>query len=179
MFPARSTPPRPGRSSDHVDYRAGRTRSRDIAAAPARRCRQSPPDRQVCQPTATMVSRTTPVFHSPLPARIQDHPAAGQRGGAVVRLQGVDGQRWGGIQGNLVADEATVEIPLPVRIPPQYDDPTERLIFRRRHWLAKPVRRLFLLALVACLAIAGWSVVSSLTAPGTDTTAARVAEWAR
>src|SRR5882757_4255360 len=115
--PRTSAPPRPGRSSDHVNYRAGRTRSGDIAATPARRCRQSPLDRQVCQPRTTMVSSTTPVVHSPLPARTQDHPTAagyrGQRGGGAARLHGVDGQRWGGIQGNLAADEATVEIPLP------------------------------------------------------------------
>ncbi len=47
------------------------------------------------------------------------------------------------------------------------------------HRLARPVRRAFLLALVLCLVIAGISVVGYLTAPGTDTTAARVAEWAR
>jgi hypothetical protein len=130
-----------------------------------------------------MVSSTTPVVHSLLPARTQDHPTAaeyrGQRGGGAARLHGVDGQRWGGIQGNLAADEATVEIPLPVRLAPRYDEPTERLLFRRHHRLAKPVRRLFLLAMVACLVIAGWSVLTSLTAPGTDTTAARIAEWAR
>jgi hypothetical protein len=47
------------------------------------------------------------------------------------------------------------------------------------HKLAKPVRRVFLLALIVFLAVAAGSLGSTLFAPGTDTTAARVAEWAR
>jgi hypothetical protein len=82
----------------------------------------------------------------------------------------VDGQRWRSVQGNLAADEATVELPMPVRIAP---------LLRRHHPFARPIRRLFLLAVALCLVIAGWSVVGYLTAPGTDTAAARVAEWGR
>ncbi|HEY3611290.1 MAG TPA: hypothetical protein VGL06_27610 [Pseudonocardiaceae bacterium] len=78
----------------------------------------------------------------------------------------MNGQRW---HGDLVADEATARLPMPVRIAP----------VRRHHPFARPVRRLFLLALAACLVIACVSVVGYLTAPGTDPTAARVAEWAR
>jgi hypothetical protein len=58
-------------------------------------------------------------------------------------------------------------------------DLAERRVRRPRNRLARPVRRAFLLAVAACIAIAGWSVVGYLTAPGTDTTAARLAEWAR
>ncbi|HEY3610142.1 MAG TPA: hypothetical protein VGL06_21760, partial [Pseudonocardiaceae bacterium] len=60
-----------------------------------------------------------------------------------------------------------------------YDDRRTGRGRRQHHRLARPVRRAFLLALALCLVIAGISVVGYLTAPGTDTTAARVAEWAR
>ena len=66
------------------------------------------------------------------------------------------------------------------------DEPTVRMStrgperpYRKHHPLAKPVRRGFLLALALLLVIAGLSVAKSLTAPGTDSTAARIAEWAR
>ncbi len=78
----------------------------------------------------------------------------------------MNGQRW---HGDLVADEATVDLAMPMRIAP----------VRRHHPFARPVRRLFLLALAACLVIACVSVVRSLTAPSADPTAARIAEWAR
>jgi len=48
------------------------------------------------------------------PGITQAWRTAGQRIGAAGRLQGVDGQGWHGIRGDLVADEATVEIALPV-----------------------------------------------------------------
>jgi hypothetical protein len=47
------------------------------------------------------------------------------------------------------------------------------------HPRAKLVRRVFLLALAAYLVLVASSMVPYLAAPGTDTTAARVAEWAR
>lgn len=50
---------------------------------------------------------------------------------------------------------------------------------RQHHPLARPVRRLFLLALAGFLVTVGWSVGLALTAPGTDPVSARVAEWAR
>lgn len=58
-------------------------------------------------------------------------------------------------------------------------DPRTVVPVRRHHPLAKPVRRLFLLALVVFLIVVGISVGGALTAPGTDGTAARIAEWAR
>src|SRR6266568_1355477 len=80
-----------------------------------------------------------------------------------------DTVRWQVHRGNLVADEPTVR--MSTRGP-------ERP-YRKHHPLAKPVRRGFLLALALLLVIAGLSVAKSLTAPGTDSTAARIAEWAR
>ncbi|HYS37716.1 MAG TPA: hypothetical protein VEO01_19035, partial [Pseudonocardiaceae bacterium] len=50
---------------------------------------------------------------------------------------------------------------------------------RPQHRFAKPVRRAFLLALALCLILTGWNIIGYLTAPGTDTTAARIAEWGR
>ena len=119
-----------------------------------------------------------------------------------MRLRGMDWQsdaptvRWRAHQGRLGSDDATVEIPLPAGSASltshddetqvhyrtahddEYDDETVAR-YRAHHPMAKRVRRLFLLALVVVLAIAGWQVVSQLTAPGTDSAAARVAEWAR
>jgi hypothetical protein len=54
-----------------------------------------------------------------------------------------------------------------------------QVLDRPHHPLAKPVRRLFLLGLVVFLVVAGVSVLNALTAPGTDSTSARLAEWAR
>lgn len=59
------------------------------------------------------------------------------------------------------------------------DEPTISLAPRRHHLLAQRARRTFLLAFAACLAIAGGQLVAALRAPGTDPTAARIAEWAR
>jgi hypothetical protein len=79
--------------------------------------------------------------------------------------------RWQVRQGDLATDEATVELPLP--------NGTHRRAVRLHHRLARPVRRLFLLAMAALLVIAGVSILNSMTAPGTDSAAARIAEWAR
>jgi hypothetical protein len=68
----------------------------------------------------------------------------------------------------------------PTEIIGRLDADTVRIRIRRpHHRLAKPVRRIFLLALVVFLAVAGWSLGSALVAPGTDPAAARVAEWGR
>lgn len=48
----------------------------------------------------------------------------------------------------------------------------------RSRWL-RPARRLVAAALVVLLLLTGWSVVGALTAPGTDSVAARLAEWGR
>src|SRR5882757_6707554 len=116
-------------------------------------------DRPVCQPAADMVSSTTSAVSEPVTSRNSGSPACGGRSGqrfrVTGRLQSVNGQRW---HGDLVADEATVELPMPMRI----------AAVRRHHPFARPVRRLFLLALAACLVIACVSVVGYLTAPGTD-----------
>jgi hypothetical protein len=95
-------------------------------------------------------------------------------------------------QGYLPMDDATVEIPNPVRAAAvrahdddyddhgEYeDDVADTPPYRAHHPMAKRVRRLFLLALVVLLVIAGWSIVSRLTAPGSDSATARIAEWAR
>ena len=71
---------------------------------------------------------------------------------------------------DLGADEQTVG----------YDNsPTVRLWRPRHHPWAKRVRRAFLLALALCLVIAGVQLFGVLTAPGTDTAQARIAEFAR
>ncbi|HEX4725263.1 MAG TPA: hypothetical protein VH333_22320 [Pseudonocardiaceae bacterium] len=102
---------------------------------------------------------------------------SGQLDAAMVRLPGMgwqpdgDAVRWHVRQGDLVTDEATVDFRAPGDEPGQFR--------RRHHPLAKPVRRVFLLAMAVFLAAVGGSIVSSLTAPGTDSAAARIAEWAR
>jgi hypothetical protein len=48
----------------------------------------------------------------------------------------------------------------------------------RRPWV-RLVRRILLVGLVVFLAVVGWSVGGALTAPGTDSVAARLAEWGR
>ena len=102
---------------------------------------------------------------------------SGQLSVAAVRLPGMGWQpdgdtvRWQVRQGDLVTDEATVQFRVPGSEPGQFR--------RRHHPLAKPVRRAFLLAIAVFLAAVGGSIVSSLTAPGTDSAAARIAEWAR
>lgn len=48
----------------------------------------------------------------------------------------------------------------------------------RSRWL-RPARRLVAAALVVLLLLTGWSVAGALTAPGTDSVAARLAEWGR
>lgn len=55
----------------------------------------------------------------------------------------------------------------------------DALAYRAHHPLAKPIRRVFLLALIVFLVVAGVSVVQALAAPGTDSASARIAEWAR
>ncbi|HEX4226268.1 MAG TPA: hypothetical protein VHZ97_28155, partial [Pseudonocardiaceae bacterium] len=53
---------------------------------------------------------------------------------------------------------------------------------RPRFWrrpVVRRVRRIVLAALLVFLIIVGWSIGGALTAPGTDSTAARLAEWGR
>jgi hypothetical protein len=50
---------------------------------------------------------------------------------------------------------------------------------RTEQWWVRQVRRVVLLALAAFLVVAGWSVAGALTRPGSDSTAARLAEWGR
>ena len=53
---------------------------------------------------------------------------------------------------------------------------------RQRFWrrpLVRRVRRVVLVVLVLSLILLGWSIGGALTAPGTDSTAARLAEWGR
>ncbi|WP_236794803.1 phosphodiester glycosidase family protein [Amycolatopsis sp. GM8] len=49
---------------------------------------------------------------------------------------------------------------------------------RRRPWV-RWLRRSLLAALLVFLIVVGWSITGALTAPGTDSTAARLAEWGR
>ncbi len=49
---------------------------------------------------------------------------------------------------------------------------------RRRHWVRWAVRGT-VIAVCGFLAVCGWSIGSALTKPGTDSTAARLAEWGR
>lgn len=53
--------------------------------------------------------------------------------------------------------------------------PTRR---RRRPW-ARRLRRAALAAVLVFVLVVGWSIVGALTAPGTDSVAARLAEWGR
>ena len=64
------------------------------------------------------------------------------------------------------------------------DGPATEIIApqRPRFWRRPAVRwarRIVLVALVVFLVVVGWSVGGALTAPGTDSTAARLAEWGR
>ncbi|HEY2694481.1 MAG TPA: phosphodiester glycosidase family protein [Pseudonocardiaceae bacterium] len=64
------------------------------------------------------------------------------------------------------------------------DDPKTVIIRpqRRRFWrrpAVKWTRRAVLAALLVFLIVVGWSIGGALTAPGTDSTAARLAEWGR
>ncbi|HEY2700927.1 MAG TPA: hypothetical protein VGJ45_36095, partial [Pseudonocardiaceae bacterium] len=63
------------------------------------------------------------------------------------------------------------------------DWPTETVgASRSRFWRRPAVRRarrVVLAALAVCLILVGWSIGGALTAPGTDSTAARLAEWGR
>jgi hypothetical protein len=45
--------------------------------------------------------------------------------------------------------------------------------------VGRRIRRVVLLVLVVFLSVVGWSIGGALTAPGTDSTAARLAEWGR
>jgi hypothetical protein len=49
---------------------------------------------------------------------------------------------------------------------------------RRRPW-ARPVRRILVTGTAVSLALVAWSVGGALTAPGTDSVSARLAEWGR
>jgi hypothetical protein len=65
------------------------------------------------------------------------------------------------------------------------DDPATQIIARPtrpRFWrrpAVKWTRRAVLAALLVFLIVVGWSIGGALTAPGTDSTAARLAEWGR
>ena len=65
------------------------------------------------------------------------------------------------------------------------DDPVTEIIarpMRPRFWrrpAVKWTRRAILAALLVFLILVGWSIGGALTAPGTDSTAARLAEWGR
>lgn len=57
---------------------------------------------------------------------------------------------------------------------------TEGVAAPRPHFWRRPnVRRAVLVVLVVFLILVGWSIGSALTAPGTDSTAVRLAEWGR
>lgn len=60
---------------------------------------------------------------------------------------------------------------------PHTDNPSPE--GRRHHPKARLVRRLGGLGLAAYLVVIAWSVGGALTAPGTDSSSARIAEWAR
>jgi hypothetical protein len=86
----------------------------------------------------------------------------------------------------LYTDEPSVTVRMD--LPTDRDQPTESFTLqnaetirfgRLHHPWAKRVRRMTLLALALCLVIAGIQLVGLLTAPGTDTTQARIAEFAR
>jgi hypothetical protein len=78
----------------------------------------------------------------------------------------------------LYTDEPTVVMNVDEATVAYDNSPTVRL-WRLHHPWAKRVRRLFLLALALCLAVVGYQLTVVLTAPGTDTTQARIAEFAR
>jgi hypothetical protein len=63
------------------------------------------------------------------------------------------------------------------------DWPTETVAASRSRFWRRPAvrraRRVVLAALAVCLILVGWSIGTALTAPGTDSTAARLAEWGR
>jgi hypothetical protein len=64
------------------------------------------------------------------------------------------------------------------------DDPTTEIIAspRPRFWrrpAVRRVRRIVLVMMLLFLILVGWSIGGALTAPGTDSTAARLAEWGR
>lgn len=59
------------------------------------------------------------------------------------------------------------------------DSPTISLYRSRHHPWAKKVRRAYLLTILLCLAVVGYQLLSVLSAPGTDTAQARIAEFAR
>ena len=60
---------------------------------------------------------------------------------------------------------------------------SEDIMPQRPHFWRRPmvrrVRRVTLVVLLVFLVVVGWSVGGALTAPGTDSTAARLAEWGR
>ncbi|HEY4019406.1 MAG TPA: hypothetical protein VGM75_12010 [Pseudonocardiaceae bacterium] len=78
-----------------------------------------------------------------------------------------DSRSFASLSGNLFDDDPAPE-----------DGPAPRPRFWRRP-VVRRVRRIVLVALVLFLVVVGWSVGGALTAPGTDSTAARLAEWGR
>src|SRR5674536_114216 len=94
------------------------------------------------------------------------HPTVETDGGAV------------GVQERLVA-------PVPVPPSPGPSDGRRRRgarshrPFWRRHWRVGQVLLAVAVVFLLALGIVGWSVGRALTAPGTDSVAARLAEWGR
>jgi len=91
----------------------------------------------------------------------------------------------GGWQPRLIAERPwgmeTRELDVDEQSSPE-PETSETVMARDRFWrrpVVRRVRRVVLAALLVFLILVGWSIGSALTAPGTDSTAARLAEWGR